>query len=150
MSFEAQTCYPGETATALEIAALANEYRRAADAILQTGRRGEPLSRAPYRLLALHAVELYLNALLVAVGHSGAKLRGLRHDLGLRTQLAVTAKLGLRKRTVTHLLMLSETREYLVTRYDPAASAASELNRLAATLAEVADKVAKWIHGSAE
>ena len=131
--------YPGETATPEQIMLLASEYRRAADALLQTGRRGEPLSRAPYRLVAIHAIELYLNALLLAAGHPPATLRRLHHDLAARTELALGAKLDLRKRTLEHLQNLSRTREYLITRYDPATSAASELNRLAATLTEQAD-----------
>jgi HEPN domain-containing protein len=141
MSIEGQKFYPGETATPQQILVLANEYRRAAGALSLTGRRREPLSRARYRFVAIHAIELYLNALLLAGGHPSAKLRGLHHDLGSRTQFALSAKLTLRKRTLRHLQSLSESREYLITRYDPAASAASELNRLAATLEEVAEKV---------
>jgi hypothetical protein len=145
MSIERPQFYPGETATPRQIVDLADEYRLAADALLQTGRRGEPLSRAPYRLVAIHAVELYLNASLLAAGHASATPRKLHHDLAARAELALGAKLALRKRTVAHLRRLSETREYLCSRYDPAVSAASELNRLAATLAEVAQKVRAYI-----
>ena len=140
MSLEGQSFYPGEAATPAQIGLLAGEYRRAADALLQTCSRGEPLSHAPYRLLALHAIELYLNAVLVAAGYAPAKLRALHHDLGTRTELALAAKLDLRKRTITHLLKMSETREYLASRYDPLASVTSELNRISATLHEVANK----------
>lgn len=145
MSLEGQKFYPGDTATPRQILLLANEYHRAAIALMGTGRRGRPLSRAPYRLVAIHAIELYLNALLLAAGHPSARLRSLHHNLAARTQFALSAKLHLRKRTLNHLNSLSETREYLTTRYDPAGSAASELNRLAATLTEVADKVASLI-----
>ena len=141
MSFEGQRLYPGETATPQQIVALADEYRRAAEALLPTGRRRRPLTRAPYRLLAIHAVELYLNAFLLAAGNLPAKLRGLHHDLAARTHFALEAKLLLRKRTLEHLRTLSAAREYLITRYDPAAPAGSEINRLAATLTEVGDKV---------
>ena len=141
MTVEGQRFFPGETATPEQVMSLASEYRIAADALLQMGRRGHPLSRAPYRLVAIHAIELYLNALLLAAGHPPAKLRGLQHNLAARTELAMCAKLDLRKATVKHLRSLSETREYLITRYDPAASAASELTRLAATMREVAKKV---------
>lgn len=74
-----------------------------------------------------------------------AKVRGLQHDFATRTELAIVAGLRLRRRTILHLRGLSETREYLITRYDPALSAASQLNRLAATLEEVAQKVTNII-----
>lgn len=149
MSIERQQFYPGESATPQQIVDLADEYRRAADALLGIGRPGQPLSRAPYRLVAIHAVELYLNAFLLAAGHPSAKLRGLHHNLAARTQFALGAKLPLRKRTAEHLCRLSETREYLIIRYDPATPARSELNRLAATLTEVAEKVRVLIDRSA-
>lgn len=141
MTLEGQKFYPGEAATPEQILALANEYRRAADVLVGNGRRGSPLSHAPYRLVAIHAIELYLNALLLATGQSSATLRGLHHNLSARIELALGVKLSLRKRTLEHLESLSQTREYLTTRYDPATSAGSELNRLAATLSEVAEKV---------
>ena len=145
MTIEGQKFYPGEAATPEQIVLLANEYRSAALALLPTGRRGEPLSRAPYRLLAIHAIELYLNALLLAAGQTPANLRRMHHNLAARAELPLGLKLGLRKRTLAHLQTLSETREYLITRYDPATSSASQLNRLHATLTEVAEKVTSAI-----
>ena len=145
MTVEGQKFYPGETATAEQITVLANEYRRAADLLLKSGRSGAPLSRAPFRMAAIHPIELYLNAFLLAAKHTPGEVRRLQHDLAVRTELALSMKLPLRKRTVRHLQTLSQTREFLITRYDPAASAASELNRLAATLAEVAEKVTSRI-----
>lgn len=144
MSLEGQRFYPGEAASARQVADLADEYRQAADALLGRGRRGAPISRAPYRFMAIHAVELYLNAMLLAAGHPPVELRRMHHDLASRAELA-SAKLALRRRTLEHLLILSRTREYLTTRYDPGATAASELNRLAATLAEVGDKVTAFL-----
>lgn len=145
MSAEGQKIYPGEAASPSEVLALADEYRRAAEALLPTGRRGSPLSRAPYRLLAIHAIELYLNAYLLAAGHSAVTVRRLQHDLGSRTAQAVSAALVLRQRTLAHLNCLSERREYLTTRYDCAPTETSELNRLAATLGEVAEKVSAFV-----
>ncbi|MDQ3247348.1 MAG: hypothetical protein M3Q52_10765 [Pseudomonadota bacterium] len=150
MSIEGQRFYPGEAATPQQIILLANEYRRAADALRLTGRRGEPISLAPWRLAAIHAIELYLNAALRAAGHASAQLRGLRHDLGSRAKLESITKLNLRARTLKHLHTLSETREYLVTRYDPSTSAASQLNRLTATLNEVAEKAIAVVHRASE
>ncbi len=48
----------------------------------------------------------------------------------------------LRKLTAAHLQTLSANREYLITRYGPElAASASQINRLTATLDEVAKKV---------
>ena len=145
MSVEGQKFYPGAVATPSQMLSLAEEYRQAARALLPTGRPGQPLSRAPYRLVAIHSLELHLNALLLATGHPVAKVRGLQHDFATRTELAIAAGLRLKTRTILHLRGLSETREYLITRYDPALSAASQINRLAATLEDVAEKVATLI-----
>ena len=151
MSVEGQNFYPGEEATAEQIFLLAGEYRRAADTLLPTGRRRMPLSRAPYRLVAIQAIELYFNALLIKRVLTAAKLRGLQHDLAARTRLAPAAGLFLRKGTVKHLQGLSETREYLISRYCPEkAGSTSELNRLAATLLEVAEKVTAILKRYAE
>ncbi len=146
MTRENQKSYPGELASPALILQLANEYRFAAAELAKTERRRNPLSRAPFRMVAIHAIELYLNALLAAAGHPAIKIRGMQHDLGARTKLALAAKLNLRKRTVAHLRAISETREYLLARYDPAATRASELNRLEATLAELAEKVPSWFN----
>lgn len=146
MLVEGQKLFPGEAASPRQVAELANEYRIAAAALMGNGRRGAPLSWAPYRFMAIHAVELYLNAMLLKAGFSSVDLRRMHHDLASRTQLAVASKLNLRKRTLMHLQKLSETREYLTTRYDPEAPEVSEVNRLAATLTEVAEKVTKFVH----
>lgn len=148
MSIEGQTIYPGECASPCDVLALADEYRRAAEALLPTGRRRAPLSRAPYRLLAIHAIELYLNAYLLATGHSPIAVRRFQHDFASRSQCAVGAKLALKKRTLSHLALLSERREYLTTRYDCAQTGTSELNRLGASLAEVSEKVSAFVRGS--
>ncbi|MXO74800.1 hypothetical protein GRI40_06145 [Altererythrobacter aerius] len=145
MTVEGQKFYPGERATAEQVLELAREYRQAAEKLVECGRRRQPLSRAPFRMVAIHAVELYLNALLLAAGQPAGRVRGLHHDLGSRTALALGEGLQLRKRTVLHLETLSKTREYLLTRYDPEPSVTSELNRLLATLTEVSEKVPLWI-----
>jgi len=142
VSIEGQKFTPGDEATPQQVLELAHEYRRAADVLLPTGRRRKPLSRAPYRLLAIQAIELYLNTLLLLGDHAPANLRGMRHDLGQRAKLAPAADLKLKKRTARHLRTLSESREYLVTRYGPEMNGTiSQLNRLAATLGEVSEKV---------
>lgn len=139
---DAGNAYPGESATAEQILRLAEEYRKAAHLLLQLGRRGDPLSRAPCRLSAIHAIELYLNALLLFRGQETSRIRGLQHDLAARTQMAIANGLQLRKRTAEHLSAMAGNREYLVTRYGPEMTATiSQINRLTATLDEVANKV---------
>jgi hypothetical protein len=103
---------------------------------------GNPLESAPMRLVAIQAIELYLNAFLVSMGESSATIRKLQHDLGRRSQLAIEAGLVLRRRTETHLLGLTSGREYLTSRYGPeTASAWSQPNALIATVKEVSEKV---------
>lgn len=121
---------------------LAIEYHKAAELLQTLGRRQQPLSRAPFRLAAIHAIELYLNAFLLHSEHSPAALRGLQHDFDTRTSLAMRSGLILRARTLVHLRSLDINREYLVSRYGPElASTSSQINRLMATLAEVGSKV---------
>lgn len=125
----------------MELRLLADEYRSAAHALRQLGRPRTPRSRAPFRLAAIHAIELYLNALLLHLGLEPARVRGLQHDLAKRAALAADAGLKLKAKTVTHLAALALNREYLATRYCPELQNASELTRLVATLDEIATKV---------
>ncbi|WP_245331132.1 hypothetical protein [Mesorhizobium sophorae] len=134
--------YPGDLASAQQVHELAEEYRKAANHLLQLGRPGKPLSRAPFRLAAIHAIELYLTALLLHRGHNPNQIRKMQHDLSERTDRAIEAGLRLRAKTARHLQSLSQNREYLVTRYGPElAATASQINRLTATLEQVAAKV---------
>ena len=139
---EARGTYPGELATPEQVLRLANSYRQAALALAELGTRGDPVSRAPYRNAAIHAIELYLNALLLRAGHPPSLIRGLKHDFSARADLAITCGLLFRRRTGAHLRLIASTREYLVTRYGPEmTSTLAQLSRLAATLDEVATKV---------
>jgi hypothetical protein len=134
--------YPGELATPAQLMELATEYQKAAEMLLTLGRRQQPLSRAPFRLTAIHAIELYLNAYLLHRQHSPAELRGLQHDFGARANMAIANGLVLRTRTLNHLQSMDINREYLVSRYGPElASSSSQINRLMATLSEVATKI---------
>lgn len=134
--------YPGESATAIETNKLADHYRMAAHHLREKGRRGDPLSWAPYRLTAIQAIELYLNALLLHQNHEPSDVRGLQHNLSLRADMAITAGLKLRKLTAAHLHSLNANREYLTSRYCPELNVTtSQLTRLTATLDEVAKKV---------
>lgn len=134
--------YPGETATPEQVRLLADEYCRAAHLLQQQGRAGEPISRAPFRLCAIHATELYLNAFLLHCGLTAADLRRMGHDVAARAERARAKGLVLRANTSAHLNQLVECREYLVTRYDTERSARpSHSNRMLATLDELARKV---------
>lgn len=134
--------YPGGSVTIKQIHSLAEEYRRAAQHLLQQRRRGEPLSLAPCRLSAIHAIELYLSVFLLHSGHESHRVRGMQHDLATRARLAIEKGLQLRKRTAEHLVAMASNREYLTTRYAPEmTSTMSQINRLIATLDEVARKV---------
>ncbi|TPI53314.1 hypothetical protein FJ420_31905 [Mesorhizobium sp. B3-1-3] len=134
--------YPGELASPQQIHELADGYHKAATMLLQLGRPRKPLTRAPFRLSAIHAIELYLTALLLHCGQNPNRIRKLQHDLSARTELALEAGLCLRTKTASHLRSLSQNREYLVTRYGPElAATVSQINRLTATLEEVAAKV---------
>ncbi|MBS3648087.1 hypothetical protein KEU06_05520 [Pseudaminobacter sp. 19-2017] len=138
--------YPGEGATFTDLMRLAEEYRVAAQTLLPHGRKGAPLSRAPCRLTALQAIELYLSAYLLASGLDRKSLRGLQHDVGARYRLAAAHGLVLRKRTADHLGHLTASREYVVARYCPEMTASlSQINRLIATLDELATKVKQCI-----
>ncbi len=134
--------YPGQTAKPHELLELANEYASAAERLLELRRKGERLSQAPFRLTAIHAIELYLNAVLLAHGRNPAEVRGFQHDLSKRTVSAKDAGLILRRKTIAHIDALTTWREYLATRYDPQQNTTlSQLNRLHATLQEVRAKV---------
>jgi hypothetical protein len=134
--------YPGDSATPAELLRLAGEYRASARHLLPLGRKGDLLSRAPCRLVALHSIELYLNSYLLMAGMDRKALRGMQHNLSERATQAKSAGLSLRKRTFAHLVDLSANREYLVTRYGPEMTTTlSQLNRLMATVDELAKKV---------
>lgn len=137
-----QKVYPGELAEPKDIRRLADEYRKAAHLLIKNGRRGAPLSWAPYRLSAIHAIELYLNAVVLHLGHEPTRVRGMQHNLSTRAELAIAGGLRLRKRTAAHLHAMVGNREYLVTRYETVVTmTVSQINRLTASLDEVANKV---------
>src|SRR5262245_28709340 len=80
---------PGSNANAEAIILLADEYCRAAQTLLEDGRKGKPLSLAPSRLCAIHAIELYLNAFLLHCGDNPKQIRRRKHDLAERANLVL-------------------------------------------------------------
>lgn len=140
MTLEGQKFYPGEEATPQQVMRLAGEYRAAAALLWDARRRRAPLSLAPYRFVAIHAVELYLNAYLQAQGHAPKAVRGMQHNFAARSELAIRAGMKLGVRTRLHLQSLD--REYVICRYGPEQlETMSQLTRLNATLDEIANKV---------
>ncbi len=128
----------------ISIRLLADNYRRAAMLLRESGQRGNPMSWAPFRLVAVHAIELYLTAFLLHRGMTGDEVRQqMGHHLGKRADAAKAAGLILRQRTHEHLVSLSSSKVYRISRYQPSElETASELNRLTATLDEVTHKTA--------
>src|SRR5215217_4774628 len=136
-----QADYPGSKCGPAELLALAIEFERAAMDVLKNYKNGRTISAAPFRLLCIHAIELYLNAFLRQSGEPSSDIRGLRHNLGARLALMDKHKLVLKVKTRQHLESMSANREYLTSRYAPDAQMLSQLNRLQATLLEVREKV---------
>ena len=131
--------YPGAAATPELLVELANQYRIAAMCTAHMGKPRNPLSRAPTRWLAIHAMELYLNTFLLTRGIDPIEIRKLQHDLAARAEMAKASGLVLRKKAFQSLLTISQTREYLVTRYSAEMTVnLTEINRLMATLDQLA------------
>lgn len=140
--------YPGEAATPQELLVLANQYSMAAECLL--GKKSTPLAsrRAPAFFCAIHAIELYLAALLRHFGESQGKVRSFQHRLSDMAEHAAVETLGLRTKTRRHLGKLTESREYLVARYAPEQmERLSEITRIQQTLSEVGQKVCRRIDG---
>ncbi|MDJ0979179.1 MAG: hypothetical protein QNI87_11685 [Erythrobacter sp.] len=116
MNDQSNASHPGESATPVEVGSLADEYRLAALLLLENGRPKVPQSRAPFRMAAIHAFEIHLNAFLLHSGHEAAQIRGFQHNLAARADLAVELGLALRKRTLEHLHTMSQSREFLIAR----------------------------------
>ncbi|MBB3386670.1 hypothetical protein ACK83U_19305 (plasmid) [Rhizobium sp. WW22] len=137
--------YTGKAADVRGILNLAARYRDAANTL------GEGLSKPnhlPRRLLALHSIKLYLDALLLANGLNRQTICSFEGNLNERTRVAMDLGLVLRKRTAAHLATLSSSREYLAVSYGSETTATlSQMNRVMATLDEVSLKVRKMLRG---
>ena len=145
-SESADDFYPGDLATAAQFPKLAQEYHRAAERLREAIKPQDAISTAPFRLSAIHAIELYLNALMRHSGVEAANIRGMQHNLSKRVQPVSELGLRLRKNTAAHLVSLTQKREYLVVRYGPEqTSKTSQINRMEATLNEIAKKVVKLV-----
>lgn len=132
--------YPGEMASAEEVLELADAFCAAADQLFEAGLRGNP-----FRFSAIHAIELYLNAALLYRGMPADEIRGHFHDLSIRAAfLRLDKGIPLKEATRTHLVNLTQRREYLWSRYELEVPAGfSQPTRLQATLHDVAAKIGK-------
>lgn len=138
--------YPGDQASPYDMNRLADFYRDAAHRSSGSIQMGDPLSAGPMRLLAIHSIELNLSAFLLLQGSTWAAIRKMGHDLAARLECATGRGLVLRERTAAHIRAIARDREYLVARYGPdCLSTASQLNKLLATLEEVARKVSRAV-----
>jgi hypothetical protein len=137
--------YPGSLATVREIIDLAEAYYHAANVLFQRAQKEAPLSYAPARFCAIHAIELYLNAFLRHEGVAPEQIRKRMHNLADPTFVAT---LKLKKKTAQHLETISARREYLIARYAPEQySQHTELSRLSATMAEIMVKAGNVARG---
>lgn len=138
--------YPGDHASPYDMNRLADFYREAAHRSSGSILMGDPISAGPMRLLAIHSIELNLSAYLLLNGTSWASIRRMGHDLTARLECATGMGLVLRDRTSAHIRAMARDREYLLARYGPdCLSTASQMNRLLATLEEVARKVSRAV-----
>ncbi|WP_028731718.1 hypothetical protein [Rhizobium leguminosarum] len=138
--------YPGSNANPSEVLDLANAYSLASKFLFGKGQKRVPISIAPARMCAIHAIELYLNAFLRHEGVAPEEIRKRMHNLA---EPLFVAKLKLRKKTALHLEAMTAKREYIISRYAPERTREhTELNRLTATLAEVMAKVGKHLHST--
>ncbi|SDN89879.1 hypothetical protein [Ensifer sp. YR511] len=133
----------GKSASVRDVLNLASQYKAAA---IKLGEAPPSPNHLPQRLLALHAIELYLDALLQARGLDDETVRNFQHDLGERARIALAAGLVLRNRTLAHLAALSSNTKYLIVRYAPErTSTLSQVNRAMTTLEEISRKVPKMV-----
>lgn len=133
--------YPGDGASPYAMNRLADFYRDAAHRSSGSIQIGDPLSAGPMRLLAIHSIELNLSAYLLLHGSTWAAIRKMGH-VAARLECATGKGLVLRGRTAAHICAIARDREYLIARYGAdCLSTASQMNRMLATLEEVARKV---------
>jgi len=133
----------GKSGSVRDVLNVASQYKAAA---IKLGEGSPSPNHLPQRLLALHAIELYLDALLQAKGLDGETIRKFQHDLGERARIALAAGLVRRSRTLAHLAALSSNTEYIIVRYAPELSSTlSQVNRVMTTLEEVSRKVPKMV-----
>jgi len=141
MNNDSSVPYPGTETEPRAVLLLANQYACAAR-LLFTEKSLKQALRLPAMFCAIHAIELYLNAAIIASGETPETLRRMHHNFSQKSSHHGVVALRLRKKTQDHLASLSDKKDYLIVRYAPDQKhSLSELNRLKATLDGVAKKV---------
>lgn len=115
--------------------ALADAYKEAAHVLFLLNEGEKWPASAPFRLTALHSIELYLSAFLRGSGSAPEEIRSAQHDFGKLAKLVREAKLHLQNRTIEHLDAVAAGREYLLSRYDP---------KFSATMSPLTDFGQRW------
>ena len=107
---------PGSGNTAAGIFYLAESYFEAA-LIVQREHR-HPFTDHPARMLFLHAAECYFRACLRAADKSPVDIRSYNHDLAAMARDCGVAGMDLPAATVRYFAGVTESRDYVVVRYD--------------------------------
>lgn len=94
---------------------IADDYRLAADAL---GLDHRTRSAMPRRLLYLHALEGYLRAFLLLIGHSPDAIRHQRHDLQEMLTLGEAGGLRVSKNSRRFIEAAAAEGDYVRVRYD--------------------------------
>lgn len=133
---------PGDNATPQDVLVLANQYRSAFENLRRPKGAAAKALIAPAHLCAIHAIELYLHALLRQEGTPYPALRDHHHKLADMVTYECVAELNLRTKTIQHLKTMTDSREYVVVRYAPEMKhKRSNPTQVEATLKDIADKV---------
>lgn len=133
---------PGDNADPRDVLALANQYRSAFENLRRPKGAAAKALIAPAHLCAIHAIELYLHALLRQEGTPYSTLRDHHHKLSDMATYERVAELNLRTKTIEHLKTMTDSREYVVVRYAPEMKhKRSNPTQVEATLNDIADKV---------
>lgn len=132
------TTYPGALAPPDQILRLAESYAEAARRLYAAPKPRTGLWHAPFRLCALHSIELYINAFLRFRGTAPDCVRARLHDCW-HAEFATV--LDLRAGTRRHLQTILEHRDYLCVRYAPeTARDWVPVNRVHASLSDIMAK----------
>ncbi len=143
------TPYPGSETDPRKLFELAGTYRLAFDTLCDQMQKGPGGLHSPASFCGIHAIELYLQALLRMDGVCPVEARGFRHRLSDIAAHPSVAALALRKRTRDHLCSITQSREYLVVRYAPDLKAErSQRNQIEASLEDLARKIGARFNGS--
>jgi HEPN domain-containing protein len=138
--------YPGDHIDGVALLGMAKSYHEAADrlrAALTPCKNGD---YAPWRLLALHAIELYLSAAMLRHDHDMAVVRSSSHDLEKKLNLLLKDGMRFSEKTCHVLRLVSQDRHYVRARYAPdMVKEMMPITRLNAALSDVAALMSRQV-----